>query len=64
MKYSQRRKETGKMLIDIVKYLVTIVIIGGLFTDKLTPQMATWGIISSIILYLLAFFTIPLDKEV
>ena len=64
MKYSQRRKETGKMLIDIVKYLITIVIIGGLFTDKLTLQMAIWGIISSIVLYLLAFFTIPLDKEV
>ena len=64
MKYSQRRKETGKMLIDIVKYLITIVIIGGLFTDKLTLQMAIWGIISSIVLYLLAFFTIPLDEEV
>jgi len=64
MKYSQRRKEIGKMFVDIVKYLVTIIIIGRILTDSLTPQMAFWGILASLIFLILAFFTIPLDKEV
>lgn len=63
MRYYDRRKEIGKMLVDIVKYIITIVLIGGLMTDKLTIKPMLWGIILSGIFLLIGFFTLPPNKE-
>jgi len=64
MKYYHRRIEIGKMFVDVVKYMVTIIIIGGIFTDSITSQMAFWGIFASMIFLVSSLFTIPLNKEV
>ena len=40
MKYSKRRYEAGKMLMDVTKYLLTIGLIGGILTNKLTSLSA------------------------
>jgi hypothetical protein len=63
MKYYQRRSEIGKMLVDIAKYIATIVIIGGLFTEKLTSRMALLELLQHWFLLLIAFFTIPPNGE-
>jgi len=51
VKYYNRRQEIGKMLVDVVKYIITIVIIGSLLTERLTEKMALLGIIASIGFY-------------
>jgi len=63
MKYYNRRKEIGKMLVDVVKYIITIVIIGSLLTEKLTAEMALLGTMASLGFLIVAFFVIPPDKE-
>jgi|GEM_PF-1317294 len=63
MRYYTRRKEIGKMFIDVVKYIITIVIIGSLVTERLTAKMALSGIIASVGFLLIAFFVIPSNKE-
>lgn len=34
MKHEDRRKEAGKMFIDIAKYIVTVGVIGGIVGEK------------------------------
>lgn len=51
------------MLVDVVKYIITIVIIGSLLTERLTEKMALLGIIASIGFLLIAFFVIPPNKK-
>ncbi len=63
MKHCNRRREIGKMLVDVSKYIITIVIIGSLLSERLTVNMALWGVITSLGFLILAFFTIPSDKE-
>ena len=63
MKNEERRKELGKMLLDVSKYLTTVGLIGGLLTDKLTllTGVAITGVV--IALTLVAFYIIPPKKE-
>ncbi|MEK7813146.1 MAG: DUF6722 family protein [Candidatus Desantisbacteria bacterium] len=61
MKYSSRRKEIGKMFVDVAKYILTIGIIGSLFTDRLTIKMAMGGVVASVVFLVVAFFVIPQD---
>jgi hypothetical protein len=63
MKFETRRREIGKMLVDVVKYILTIVLIGSLLTDKLTLKMAMLGSIMAIVILIIAFFTLPADKN-
>lgn len=51
------------MLVDVVKYIITIVIIGSLLTEKLTSQMALLGTMASFVFLIIAFFVIPIDEE-
>lgn len=39
------------MFIDIAKYIITIGIIGSLFSDKLSLPMAIFGVIPSLICF-------------
>ncbi|MEW6102275.1 MAG: hypothetical protein AB1630_00410 [bacterium] len=63
MRYSTRRKEIGKMFVDVVKYIITIVIIGGLLTDRLTAKIVLFGITTSLGFLVGAWFIIPKDRE-
>ncbi|MEW6481617.1 MAG: hypothetical protein AB1397_01200 [bacterium] len=51
------------MLVDVVKYIITVGVIGSLFTDKLTTEMAVIAIITSLGFLLVAFFVIPEEVE-
>lgn len=59
MKNEDRRKELGKMLMDIAKYLATVGFIGSLLTDKLNISIGISIFGSFIILVVVAFYVIP-----
>jgi len=63
MKYLKRRISTGEMLMDVTKYLITVGLIGGILTDKIRFTSAIIISIMIIIVFLVAFFTIPPEKE-
>ncbi len=54
-----RRKELGKMFMDVAKFLATVGLIGGILTNKLTFINGLVIIVVVVILLILAFFTIP-----
>jgi hypothetical protein len=58
----ERRKEFGKMFLDVAKYVITIVVIGSLLTEKLDVKMAIIGLTIFFLILLAAFFTIPPNK--
>ena len=62
MKHEERRREIGKMLLKVIEYLLTIALIGGLLTDKITVKNTTGIIITVVIVLIIAFFTIPQNK--
>ncbi|MBI5787723.1 MAG: hypothetical protein HZA78_02555 [Candidatus Schekmanbacteria bacterium] len=59
MKNEDRRKELGKMLMDIAKYLATIGLIGGMLTQTLNFINGIVIVLVVLILTIVAFFTIP-----
>lgn len=63
MKHIKRRYEAGKMLMDVTKYLLTIGLIGGVITNKVTSLSAVFIIVAVLLLFAVAYFTIPPDKE-
>lgn len=63
MKHEDRRREAGKMFIDVAKYIVTVGIIGGILTEKMTVIAAIAIFIVAIISFVIGFYTIPPKKE-
>lgn len=63
MRHSKRRHKIGEMVIDIAKYLITVGLIGGIFTDKVSFVMGIIIICIVITISLVGFFIIPPDKE-
>ncbi|GAB5046474.1 hypothetical protein [Thermodesulfovibrio sp. TK110] len=59
----ERRKILGSMLFDVVKYLLTAIVITGLFSEKLTYLIVFTGLLLAFIIGIIAFFIIPEDKE-
>lgn len=59
MKHGGRRKELGKMLMDIAKYLATVGFVGSLITDQLNIAAGISIIVTVIILVIVSFYTIP-----
>ncbi|GAB4534517.1 MAG: hypothetical protein Fur0020_01210 [Thermodesulfovibrionia bacterium] len=51
------------MLMDVVKYLLTAGLIGSALTDKFDYKSGISVVISALIVYLIAFFTIPPERE-
>ncbi|UJS16556.1 MAG: hypothetical protein L3J17_11620 [Candidatus Jettenia sp.] len=51
------------MLIKIVKYLITIALIGKILTEKVTMSTTISVIVTALIVLVIAFFTIPQNKE-
>ncbi len=58
-----RRLELGKMFIDIAKYVLTIVVIGGLFLDRLNVWAILMGAILATGLGTIGFLVIPLEEN-
>jgi hypothetical protein len=63
MKHEDRRREAGKMFIDVAKYIVTVGIIGGVLTEKMSVIAASAIFIVAIISFIIGFYTIPPKKE-
>ena len=51
------------MFIDIAKYIVTVGIIGGILTEKMSVAAAVAIFIVAIISFIIGFYTIPPKKE-
>lgn len=51
------------MLVDVVKYLLTIIVIGNLFAEKVNLFVTFMGITIAICIGIIAFYVIPNDKE-
>jgi len=63
MKYEDRRKEAGKMFIDIAKYSVTVGILGNVLSDKMNVFIMILIFAVAIISFIIGIYTIPLKKE-
>lgn len=62
MRNEDRRKELGKMLMDVAKYLATVGFIGSLLTDRLSIASGISIFAAVIILVIASFYTIPPKK--
>ena len=58
-----RRHELGKMLLDVAKYVLTIVVIGGLVAERLNFRMLGLGIVMAIVFIVSGFWTLPLERK-
>ena len=58
-----RRTELGKMLLDVTKYVLTIVVISGLASEKVNVGTILLGAALAIGLMAFEFFVIPLEEE-
>ena len=63
MKHEDRRKEAGKMFIDIAKYIVTVGVIGGIVSEKMPVGAAIAIFVVAVISFIIGFFTIPAKQE-
>lgn len=63
MKHEDRRKDAGKMFIDIAKYIVTVGIIGNFLSEKMPVAAAIAIFTVAIIAFIIGFYTIPPKKE-
>ena len=63
VKNNDRRREICKMLIKVVEYLITIALIGKILTEKVTTATTISVIITALIVLVIAFFTIPQNRE-
>ncbi|MCR4318708.1 MAG: hypothetical protein NUV74_00020 [Candidatus Brocadiaceae bacterium] len=63
MRHEDRRKESGKMLMDISKYMVTICFIGGIITERISFGTASLLLIIAVTVFLVGFYVIPEKKE-
>lgn len=63
MKHEDRRKEAGKMFIDISKYIVPVGIVGGILYEKISITLACAIFVVAIASFIIGFYTIPPKKE-
>jgi len=62
MRHEDRRKELGKMLMDIAKYTVTAGFVGGFLAGGISFYKGLVIIIAVLILAIIGFYTIPPKK--
>lgn len=48
---------------DVVKYLLTAGFVGSIISEKFDYRVGIFSILGATILYIIAFFTIPPEKE-
>jgi len=57
-----RRTEIGKMLIDVAKYVFTLIVIGGLFSERLNIGAITMGVLLATGIATIGFLAIPPEE--
>lgn len=62
MLHEDRRKEAGKMFLDISKYIVTAGLVGGLVAENMPVATAFAIFIVAVVVFLVGFYTIPPKK--
>lgn len=63
MKHEDRRKEYGKMILDVSKYLLTAGLIGGILTEKMKTIDAIVLFTVAVTVSIIGFYIIPAKKE-
>ncbi len=63
MRFTKSRYEAGKMLFDITKYVVTVIVIGGIFSKSIDLKSAIFGVFIAIVLFIAGFVVIPEKEE-
>ncbi len=62
MRHEDRRKELGKMLMDIAKYTATVGLVSGLLAGGISAAKGFIIIIAVLILATVGFYTVPPKK--
>lgn len=57
-----RRIELGKMLLDVAKYVLTVVVISGLVSAQIDVGTVLFGMALAISLAGMGFFVIPVEE--
>ncbi|MDA8215117.1 MAG: hypothetical protein M0Z64_07555 [Nitrospiraceae bacterium] len=63
MRHEDRRKEAGKMFIDVAKYSITAGILGNVLSEKMNISIMVIIFAVSVISFTIGFYTIPPKKE-
>lgn len=63
MRDKARRTELGKMCVDIAKYVYTIVVIGGLFSERVNIGAIVLGFVLATAVAAIGFHVIPLEED-
>ena len=63
MRDHTRHLELGKMLMDVAKYILTIVVISGIVSDKVNSETIVLGLLLAAGFMGLGFQAIPLERK-
>lgn len=63
MRDRTRRTELGRVLLDVAKYVVTIVVIGGLISERVNVGAVLLGVVLAIGIGAIGFQVIPPEED-
>jgi hypothetical protein len=63
MKNYDKRKEAGKMFIDVGKYVLTVAVIGKVFSEQFNMQLLFFAILFFLFCFFLGIYLIPPNKN-
>ena len=63
MENRTRRSSIGNMLIDVAKYLITAIGIGGLVSEKVDWRMVLTGLSMALVTGIIGFWVLTPDDE-
>ena len=63
MKDRTRRLELGKMLLDVSKFISTIVVVGGIVSDRVRVELIVLGVLMAVGFAGIGFQVIPLEEN-
>ena len=58
-----RRLELGKMLLDVSKFISTIVVVGGIVSDRVRVELIVLGVLMAVGFAGIGFQVIPLEEN-
>jgi len=59
----KRREKLADLLFDLVKFILTVGVIGSIIGETFKPLFVITGFVSGTFLTTIAYFVIPKDKE-
>ena len=59
----KRREKLADLLFDLVKFILTVGVVGGIFTDTIKFPYLIVGVCCTFVLVSIAYFLTPKDKE-